>query len=717
MSFWYLDFNNGRGLQNGTTYANAASALSQFTTGPASGDIIKCAETPAYNTGITGTFAKQGITVTLSNGATALTRDIYLDGAWTAGSGNVTCTADAVNKKQGSNAASMAIAAAFTTGQIAYYATGTLDLSSFNKISFWIKGAAISAANTLRLDLCSDTVGAVPVTSYVIPPLTANQWTLITTPDLGTLGASIKSINLQALLDPASTTIIIDNVIACAATGLNMSSLIGLGDGWWWGQKSLSGTTMVLDNGTLSLQGAGRGHWNINGNHAGTFPLYAINPIPSYAAISGVSNAGTEISGGWDTSTMTTQSASGYTFLDRGDMTTIGFAGNSPKIHSRMGFTRCLPVSLQLIDCFCAETGQTSLAGGGATFNINGSIRPSAVRLRATGCAALNANGVFTVGAANFLFTDSIMIGSDNVGWANALGGPAAWGTTYINCQAHNCGAGGFGVTATTTLQTIINPIVFDNTGAGIVLGNANLCFNAVASGNTTYGLNLTAGSKVYGAVTSDNTTSGILYSGNCYIKNWVCTDANRAAVGSGTGSFLYSTEENGVIGSNFIYNGVVTSALPNSANTFCVVATGAGTYSGSGTAWMGLFGTLGTSAALSAITPARFKVGSFYVESGKNATFSYRVSRNSTTKVFGALRIFGGIQGGIGSYGNDIVVPTNPSSAWATTPPTASDYTQYSISTGIASESGVVEVWFEFYPLIDTSGRIMIDACTATQV
>lgn len=710
MSFWYLDFNNGRGLQDGTTYANAASSLAQFTTGPASGDIIKCAETPAYNTGITGTFSKQAITVTLSAGASALFKDIYMDGAWT-GAANVTATADAVNKKQGSNAASMVIAGAFTTGQIAYFATGTLNLSSFNRISFWIKSSLATVANTFRLDLCSDTVGAVGVNSYTLPALTANVWTLLTTPDLGSLGSSIKSVNLQALLDPGATTIIIDNVLACTANGLNMSSVIGLGDGWWWGQKSLSGTTMVLDNGTASLQGAGRGHWNINGNHSGTFTLYAINPIPSYALITGVSNAGTELSGGWDQATMTTQSASGYTFLDRGDMSSIGFGGNSPKIHSRMGYTRCQPANgLFPIDCYFAETTQAGLR---APQTINGVTAPSGIRLRATGANSLNTNGLFTVGVSNCIFQDCVAISSDAVGFASTLGGPAVAGTTYINCLAANCGAGGFG-TGTTTLYTVINCTAYDNTGIGFGAGSGNLVFNATATGNTTYGMSTLGEAKIYGLNTSGNTSGGITHAGHTYIKNWFATDSNKA-VTNNTVNWLHSTDENGIVGNNAVYCGSLLGTAP--ATTFTFQATGAGTYSGSGLAWIGYAGALFSNAGLTATNPARVCVGTFYVESGKNATFSYRVSRNSTTKIFGALRIYGGLQGGIGSYGNDIVVPTNPASAWATNPPTASDYTQYSISTGTATESGVVEVWFEFYPITDATGRIMIDACTASQV
>ena len=710
MSFWYLDFNNGRGLQDGTTYADAASALSQFTTGPASGDIIKCAETPMYNTGLTATFAKQGITVSLSGGASALFQDIYTDGAWT-GAANVTATADAVNKKQGTNAASMVIAGAFTTGQIAYFATGTRNLSSFNRISFWIKSSLATAANTFRLDLCSDIVGAVPVNSYTLPALAANGWTLLTTPDLGALGSSIKSINLQALLDPGATTVIIDNVLACTANGLNMSSVIGLGDGWWWSQKSLSGTTMVLDNGIAALQGAGRGHWNINGNHAGTFPLYAINPIQLLAIINGVSIAGTELSGGWDQASMTTQSASGYTFLDRVDGSAIGFnLSNSPKVHSRMGYVRGTPSLTRAIDCFYACVSQ---GGFTAPVNINGVTLPSAVRVKCTGCSSGNANGLFTVGSPGYLFQDSIIIGNDSVGWASALGGPAVPGTTYINCLAANCGAGGFGG-GTTTLYTNINCTAYDNTGAGFGAGSGNLIFNATATGNTTYGMVTIGEAKIYGLNTSGNTSGGITHAGHTYIKNWFATDSNKA-VTSNTVNWLHSTDENGIVGNNAVYCGSLLGTAP--ATTFTFQATGAGTYSGSGLAWIGYAGSLFSNAGLTATNPARVCVGTFYVESGKNATFSYRVSRNSTTKIFGALRIYGGLQGGIGSYGNDIVVPTNPASAWATNPPTASDYTPYSISTGTATESGVVEVWFEFYPITDATGRIMIDACTASQV
>ena len=124
-------------------------------------------------------------TVTLTSG---LTQTIALaQTSWTASS-NVTTTTNAATKL-GANSSSIAIAAAFTTGLAAYFATGTLNLSSYNQVSFWIKcTSTIAACKNLSLRLCSDTAGVTTVNTITIPDLSGailNTWYPITVDTAG----------------------------------------------------------------------------------------------------------------------------------------------------------------------------------------------------------------------------------------------------------------------------------------------------------------------------------------------------------------------------------------------------------------------------------------------------------------------------------------------------------------------------------------------------
>lgn len=705
MANFFLNIGAGNGTTSGTTFANAASALSQFAIGgggiPANGDTIRCQETVPYDTGLQATVTKQSISVTLSNGAS--TSVIYSDGAWT-GATNVTATTDAVNKKEGSNSSSLSVAAAFTTGQIGFFATGTLDLSKFQKISFWIKPSIVTAANTLRLDLCSDTAGATPVNSYTINfALAANTWTLITTPDQGALGSSIKSVNLQALLDPGTNIILLDIIIAClSGNNINQSSVIGFNDGYWFPIKSINGTALVLDNGIASLQGAGRGYWNKN-FMTGTKELWAINPIALPIVSSTDTNttpftnasiaAGVTLSGAWNTTDMTTQMASGYTLLDRRDAQNLypGTA-NTPKTLDHIGFVRAGGSNIN------TWTNGQIIEPSSATFAMNASAVWTNIiqQLPQQG----NTNGSVTTGANFLTLTNCECYGGDFIGWGMFTGGNPSIGTVYTGCLGINCNGGGFQSAGTQDgyLQKLINCTAFDNATSGFITNKSCLCFNLTASGNTSgsIGANNNQGCRIYGLTTTDSV--GFNNTGTYYVKNW-SSNNNATKVSLNTSTLpitVFSTEENGVIGQNNIYS-----------STFTISSTGAGTYTGSGLAWIGI--PLSTTANTSTNSPARVSVGTFPVNSGETFSAVYNVARNNVAKIMGRLIIFGGIQGGIGSYGNDVITYTTPP-AWANNPPLQADYVPYTITAGPATENGVVQVWFEWWTATDATGRIMID-------
>lgn len=182
--------------------------------------------------------------------------------AWTAQTADVTTslvTTDALGGiKEGDCSDSIAVGANFTTGLASYKATGTLNLSGYQQLSFWIKQTAgtIGASGALSLRLCSDTAGATAVNTFNIENLTAlNRWIPITI-DLGTnLGASIQSIGFYVNTDNGAQTFLLSNIIACKASSsadsLNLCSLIGKNTSGetWCGIQSINGTRVMLDTG------------------------------------------------------------------------------------------------------------------------------------------------------------------------------------------------------------------------------------------------------------------------------------------------------------------------------------------------------------------------------------------------------------------------------------------------------------------------------------
>ena len=255
MTIRYLDLVNGNDANDGSTFALRKKTLNSATYN--SGDTVRVMASPdPTSLGQSATFTNGSDTITL---ASAVTANIdTCENAWTA-SANVTSTVSSSNFREGTYAANLGIASAFTTGLIAYHDLGTaLDLSAYQQVSFLIRQSGMYGtlpANTLSLRLCSDTAGAVSVHSFTLPLLGDGVWTALVFDTAAALGSSIQSIALYALLDPGYPTIAIDNVIACkaasAADSLTHHSLISknTGDEPWMAIDSINGTTIKLAGG------------------------------------------------------------------------------------------------------------------------------------------------------------------------------------------------------------------------------------------------------------------------------------------------------------------------------------------------------------------------------------------------------------------------------------------------------------------------------------
>jgi hypothetical protein len=327
-SIFYLDYVNGNDANDGSTWALAWKTITSGATAAriAPGDIIRIAKSPAPTLIGNATWTNLSKTVTL---ATAQTATIELcETAWTA-SANVTATTS-TTRKEDSYAASLAIADAFTTGKVAYKTlAAALDLSGYQKISFWIRNSAAITANYLKVVLCSDTAGNTIVDTFYIPaiPSTGRYLPLtIAKSGGGNLGASIQSIAVYADTDPGTVTLLLDDFIACTTDGLNLQSLISKnsaeqgGTEGWYGIQSINGTTVLLDNDTNTLASSGRGYSGTTETVA-TYKRETIKTAlasSSTTEVQAVQDSGTlgnniRFQGGWNTST-TVQD--GETFFD-----------------------------------------------------------------------------------------------------------------------------------------------------------------------------------------------------------------------------------------------------------------------------------------------------------------------------------------------------------------------------------------------------------------
>lgn len=240
--------------------------------------------------------------------------------AWTA-SANVTATLSTTDFKSADASDSIAVAAGFTTGLAAYFPTGTLDLSTYKQISFWIKQTAgtVTTAGQNTITLCSDAAGVTAVDTFNIPGLIAlNYWVPVTVDKGSALGASIQSIALNVVTDVGAQTFLLSNFIACkdstSADSLTLNSLVGKNSGTetWYCPQSINGTRVMLDRDPSAIPNAsGVDLYRGYSETTETVTTYKREPVITTATQaptdSGTSGNLISYSGGWDRAAMTTQ--------------------------------------------------------------------------------------------------------------------------------------------------------------------------------------------------------------------------------------------------------------------------------------------------------------------------------------------------------------------------------------------------------------------------
>jgi hypothetical protein len=434
--------------------------------------------------------------------------------AWTA-SASVTATLSSTTK-QADVSDSIAVAAAFTTGKAAYKATGTLNLSGYKQISFWIQQTVgtVIVAGDVQFRLCSDVAGVTTVNTIAIPALDGTtRWTPFTVDTGAALGASIQSIAFDVNVDRGAQTFLISNIIACkdstSADSITLSSLIGKNTTGetWYGVQSIVGTRLLLDQiPTLTSQSTSNRGYTGTTETVTTYKRETVKPgvgVTSTITDSGTSGSPITYSGGWDRTNMSSQTLETWLDGQTGIGTTGISAGNTFNVISNFAAVRYLTGF--------AIGGVDNIATLIAANNCNKGIAASGTRVSITcpyimqtghtqaGITDAGNNSNLTFGKNYNAANTSINIGTSggasctiNTGYdvRNAFSGILITGlNSFLNSPSVSyCDDSGITIQSFTT---IISPTITNNIGYAISGGASARVYSLVSSGNTLGGVRI----------------------------------------------------------------------------------------------------------------------------------------------------------------------------------------------------------------------------------
>lgn len=632
--------------------------------------------------------------------SSAVTKNIALCGNqnrkpnWTA-SANVVTSVITTPFREGGECQQIAIGAAFTTGLAAYFPVGTLDLSAFGQVSFWMHPINAILAGEFSIKLCTDALGAVPVHSIDLLPTTQTTiWNAVTADMGGALNAGIQSVALYVNADNGAKTIYLDNLIACKspanADSLTLTSLVSknTGNESWFGIQSINGTRVVLDlhTNTTPAGSPQRGYSGTTESVA-TFKRETVKTLMAAGSSSaqsfqrsGVSGSPISYLGGWNRADMTTQT--GHTWFDGQNGVSVGLGDvgfqRDYQFVDKINFTRYTSgIFTQAASLYCA-------IGAMATCNTSGA-------------------------AISFLSTYGTVTTLSSVQSASAiLTGPSSNVTTIVRADA--CGV-------STGANSIVGSILqCNNSAQGIfsgpnsTIGSIMACHNSANNGYTP-GSNSTCGyvatsnnlvfgvffngsgsnARVLGGVTSGNPNGGVGSNGSRgFLRNFSANDTTPFGVlGSGTGlnALIYSERNYGVADAHLVISdgGTIISAT-DQRNT------------ASGIAWK----FRPTSVQRASAYPLHLSVAK--IACAANVAVNVTIfTRRDNANIQGQLYLQGGQLAGLP---NDITVSCAPA---------INTWVQSAALTFTPTEAGVVEVFFRVWDGVGTTNNFWIDDLAVT--
>lgn len=684
----------------------------------AAGDTIRLMASPDETSIGNATWTNASKTVTLAGAVTANIDDG--EAAWTASS-NVTSTADTSQFKENTKSAKHVIASGFTTGLASFKATGTLNLSGYQQVSFWIFNTAAIAASTLSIRLCSDTAGVTTVDNLAVPAIpSVNQWVAITVDKGSALGSSIQSVALYCDLDPGAVTVQLDNIIACKASSsadsLSLTSLIGKACNSAWVASTAYATndirkpTQPNRNGYRYKVTAGGGGssggseptwpdsvgatvsdgaltWTCDGIEDTWYPIQSINgtTVKIDNHVNNLGSAGRGYSGTTETVAtykrecikLASMAASSSTGLQT-DLQASGTTGNH--ITYSGGWSRT---------DMAAQTGETWVTGqngfgNGLDFNGRTFITVSNYNttrfyysFAVTSSQVLNLLNCQSVGSSNvamYLNGQALMIRCTGVVFNNhnITGNLAAIGINdfaRIFLKAVTCS----------------NNLVGSGISSTITYSSPTVVVDAVLRNNASYGASLLAASTINmaGVLFGDN-VSGSLNCPNAQATLVNCLLPESTEFGAQTAFrdlYIWSQKHDQTAGNHLITTdgGTIISAT-DQRNT------------ASGISWK--FRPTSTNRA--AVYPLKLSIAK--IACAANVAVTVKVyTRRDSTNINGLLCVEAGQLTGV----------SRQEIACA---PTINTWVQSSALTFTPTEAGVVEIFFKVYDGVGTSNNFWID-------
>lgn len=603
---------------------------------------------------------------------------------WTQ-STNVTTSFNTTDAKEGDVSDSIAVGASFTTGKAAYKATGTLNLSGYQQLSFYIKQTAgtVAVSGDVSLRLCSDTIGDTVVHTFNIPGLVAlNQWIPITI-DLGSaMNSSIQSIALYRDVNRGAQTFLLCNILACkapsSADSLNLQSLISknIGDELWYPIMSINDTRIVIDagvnNNTNPISSANRGGYYGTTENVTTYKRETIKTTMVSSAgttVQEIQEAGTSAASfnyefGWDRTNMSTQNLRSYfdglnglgygLLLNTKNYVNINNIGGV-RYDRGVRFVTSNYGNHGLLEGIATTTAGIDLSSGQSE-NTYSTLR----------AAANSSFGVFhDFGCNGNIYQKIITIGNIGQGVYSARGS-ANNRINYILSATNTYGMffeGG----GTDNVYTSGNFIQNANDGARYYSSNNESFINCLSSGNGTN----------YGFYT---------FGGDIYLKNSIVNESLECLVGGFSNGRIYSHNHDNTSGNHIIFTDYGLITAQTSVR-----------YTSSGYAWS----MSPTNAFRSSIYPLDFPIAKVAVSANSLVTVKAWMRRTNTGLTTG-LRIKGGQIAGVS---NDIT-------SYMTA---AADTWEQVILTFTPTEIGVVEILAECYG--GSTYTAYIDDISITQV
>ena len=479
--------------------------------------------------------------------------------AWVGATANVT-TSQPTNYPKGALSDTIAIAAGFTTGKIAYYTLpATLNSSAYQQLSLFINQTA-GTLGGLTISLCSDTTGDTAVDTFTIPSTGAlSVWTPFTINKGSALGSSIQSISISRAANNGAQTFQFNSIVACksptSVDALSNTSLVTKNNGTEGayavgGFGGSDGTIVFLDSNPTAIN-----HTNTGGAYYGTTETVGLwryeplNPwtlnsaaLPAtstttttytdFPANNGVLNNPITFSGGWDSTNMSTRT--GQTWFTNQNGFGFGLINSNAISYitvDRVNYTRCqrgfnfaaTPTGVIVQNCNYTATNEigVQVAGTGPTVQFQN-------------CIITNTNGnAATVFTASFDINNPVVI--NNCTFSGSTG-------TNLNINV-NSGSPYYNIT-NSSFNTASN--VGINTGQ---MGYGTITSNSINYFNNT-GLATTA--NILGTINnltfvpepagSSFIISGGLSTGNSVLPQNIYTTFNNVTVNAPTTAYSQGT-------------------------------------------------------------------------------------------------------------------------------------------------------------------------------